>query len=99
MPEEVKAQAEAGQAKEEKVIKVQVDAEEMTIGDLEFLLEWQSNQKRQPTSEDLLALFGFLNRIVIGGVKQYKLKELPDLMSALQGQVTQIANPVTALGN
>ena len=92
MPEEVKAQAE-------EAITIQVDAEEMTIGDLEFLLEWQSNQKRQPTKEDLLALFGFLNRIVIGGVKQYKLKELPDLMTALQGQVTQIANPVTAQGN
>ena len=92
MPEEVKAQAE-------EAITIQVDAEEMTIGDLEFLLEWQSNQQRQPTNEDLLALFGFLNRIVIGGVKQYKLKELPDLMTALQGQVTQIANPVTAQGN
>ena len=94
MPEEVTAQTS-----EEQTLTIQVDAEEMTIGDLEFLLDWQGEKQRKPTNEDLKAMFAFLNRVVIGGVKQYKLKQLPDLMTALQGQVSEIANPVTAQGN
>ncbi len=92
-----------GTAEEKQVVTIQVNVDEMTIGDLELLEKWAVNSKKEGVliGEEISVreVIAFLDRIIVGGVRQYKVTELGSIMEAVTKQIKSISNPVSASGN
>lgn len=78
-------------------IEVNLNAlEDVTLGDFELMDRAQSGQLGQA---DMGSVVRFLNLLVVGGVRQYKFKQLPELMEAVSTAIQSVANPTTSQGN
>lgn len=70
----------------EEVVKIIIDASNLTFGDMETL--WNGNLSRT----DLVA---FLDKIVVGGVRHIKYSQYNAIMAAIRAETARLEN----LGN
>jgi hypothetical protein len=74
-------------APEVKELEIKVNLDAMTFGDLEMAMQAESG--KVPVKE----LLPFLNRVVVGGVKDIPLTAMPAIMDALTKALEGMANP------
>lgn len=72
-----------------KVIDIQVDFDQATIGDLDLFGRAESGDL------DVSELNDFLDRIVVGGVRHLPLSSYPDILAELKIAFDEMADPMT----
>jgi hypothetical protein len=73
---------------EPQELEIRVNLDTMTFGDLEMALSAESGENVDPRE-----LLPFLNRVVVGGVKNIPLTAMPQIMDALTKALEGMSNP------
>ena len=69
--------------------EIRVDVSELELGDVEKLMEGGANALPFKDQLDLL------DRVVIGGARHVKIKDVPLVMEAIQKAIDEFSNPPT----
>lgn len=68
-------------------IQIRVDASAVTFGDLEMAMGFDSG------AVEIKELLPFLNRVVVGGVRDLPLTAMPAILEALTEAFSSLGNP------